>query len=249
MTGPVFVAPRATPGPQCRLWIPGMQPVGSGAPVDRSTFARPGTLKPGLTDARAWRNAGYLTTEDSAAGTDGAVSYPAACFDWDALNGDSFILAFTAQRPSAPTAEKDLLGNTGAASRGFKLRLSTAGSIKASISDGTTTITGSGSASICDGNDWNCAIWWDSQTRELVSITNGTENVANAYTVTGSTLSAADFHIGNSGNASSNGALAVRFRNLQLYVWKAQGLPARFRRGIDRIRAMPHHPINDWEAL
>ena len=250
MTGGPVRVKKPAPSAECRLFVPGMQ--ASGGPTDLSANAWDGTRGAALSEATLWSQPGYMLTGEQSAGSNGGFGFPAGSFDWDQAEGDSFFVSFELRKGLTPGSEKAFFGNLAGptSTKGLQLRMSTGGNVKAQISDGTVTKITSGTANVCTNTDQVIQAFYDSDLRELSCYAlSAIDRALDAYLVTGSTLGTNPLSVGHGGNVSTNGSLAVRIRNIQVYVFKGQPLPVQWRRGAAQLRTFPNVPIGDWSTL
>lgn len=206
----------------CRWFLPCMQDVGSGVPLDRSGNSRNAAIGSATTDAAVWANAGFATTTTST-NTDKALSQAAGRLAWDGSQGQSLLLAAQIKM-AAPAAEAWTIGDR-ASGNGLVLSINTSGQPQLLLRDGITSYTSGFSTNvvIADGSLHSVVLYIDgvlkTATLWVDGVIGATLNAANvAGSLAGSTVSSLPFGYGHGGNPTSGGSIAAQLRNLHAYV-------------------------------
>lgn len=205
----------------CRWFIPGMQDVASGVPVDKSGNARNLSIGASTTDAAIWANAGFITATQATA-SDKGVAETAGRLAWDGSQGQSLLLAFQV-KGSAPAAQARGIGDR-SSGNGLAFDISTGGLAQLALRDGITSYTsGFGSVVLFDGAAHTVVLYIDGIGKTATCWVDGTilsqlsaANVAGS--LVGTTVSAAAFGYGHDGAPAGSYTLGSQWRNMHAYV-------------------------------
>lgn len=239
--------------PNTLLWVPGVQPVGSGAAIDKSSNGRNLAVDVGTTDGAVWANPGWITTTDGSGGSAKGVSTAAIMPPVD-FRSDTVLLCMQvkgAATAAADVASKRWGGTFPAGGGGVQFRLSgTVGNGKMRLAlfhSGSPTISADSALTVFDGNPHSLQI-----------LVRGGELVAEMYvdgvkdtgvgsmSLSGMGLTAGahgPFCLGHDVDAAGQGNRAVQFANIQWLQWNGQAPPA----NIATLLAM--YVQRPWDAL
>lgn len=225
-----------TPSTALRVFLTGMQDVGSGNPVDRSGNNVAVTLGAQQTDAAAWATAGFVTTTAAAGGNDKGVVIPIAALApqglsaWDYNLNHALLLIYQVKVASAPAGAISLLGaRTAAANPGFWTQAQTTGKVQLNTRSSASVTSGDSTAAICNNSLHTVLEYIDPIAKVRWFVVDGLTNDS-AFGATGQSLASlpastvtptVNFCLGHSGDPASTGTIAAQFRNVQIYSWLA----------------------------
>lgn len=240
-SAPIRVAAAPTVDAACTLWVPGIQPVGSGNLIDRSGLGNHGTRQSNISDAQLWSDEGWAHAITAGAGANGAggFEFPAAAFPWNAQNGDSFIMAFECKRAAGVPSTGGRIGGNGPSGTMAGIVIGAASGtgktqIRISNSGGTSYLTAVHSTPIMTTSPHRVVIahhshrkrlmlWVDSGAPIELNVPNIITSSTDAYAVHGQKLA-----FGNSDSTGAAGTIACEFRNICVLSYANDAPPADF---------------------
>jgi len=260
---PSVIVPNSTLGPikkptfaaECRFFIPGRQPVGSGGPQDISGAGNHAIVQPNQTDAALWASAGAIATGVGTAGVAKGFTIPAAGWDWDAGNGDSFILAFQVRRPAGlPTAGLRVVGDApSGTTKGLVIGIDTTGKLQPRLSDDAahSYLAGSSNTVVVATVAWHTVVlMFDTYLKlhriYIDAMSNFVSTGTPSLGLAGANTNGGPSQLLTFGSTDSTGGIGtidMQFRNLQAYVYKGSALPVNWYQLIKGMLENPFMPM------
>jgi hypothetical protein len=242
------INPFASASSRYRFFIPGQQFIGSGSAKDKSVNSGDAALMASLTDAAAWANPSYMTTQ---AGANRGFTIPAAKVQFD-LATQSIIFSASIKKVASVGSEAIFgCADTGSA-QGFYLSqralsggvskvrpiLNTSGGVVSALADSLATF---GEAS---ATDHVITLAIDGLTKGVFLWCDGTLSNSYASAFTGGTTVTSAFGIGSSSGNSGVTMFAQQCSGLHLLAITG-GLPINMNMIAQQLAAIPHNRLSD----
>lgn len=253
-----------TPAANYRFFLPGAQPVGSGAVLDKSGNGNNGLIEAGTSDAAVWANVGSITTTSAATGTGAGVSVPAvnslSPMGFDLANGKSLLWALQVKIPTNPTgsALRVIAGSLTGASGGIVLYMGEASAafagrvtVRIRNAGGTnnTYNTPTTAPLINDGNIHSVVVFVNGTNKTLTVYVDGTASAyQNAQDISAIAATVqvpnSGYGLGHYGDPSATGTLGTQTRNHHCLIFDT--LPSNINSIVQHVVKNPTKVVENW---